>query len=955
MRVEGIETHVHTQGQPYEIEFDCAPDGSVVVFFGADYNDNGTLDDDEILNVGDIELCDNCPPDDDNPFFDSNPTLGIITLSMFIHFAPGNWFFGVIEGDDMVVLPIEEHAIDPVVNSFEGNLTFEGITPPDSRLNHLPCIAGTMEPPVLMFFLADDFGNFAFNWVGDAGSIVLQVIADEHWLDAYNDDDLTTVIRVDGATTGFSHFVRLGETSPSIWSLETFVDWASDTIMNMGQQLSFGVECGEGMTIYFELHPDFDEDNFPDFGYDDILSYTTVVDNGLSSGVYLTDDWSVDPSYIFSDLLITLPAGRWIITASDGSTSFAAPMRVAAVSASASLSGQVVFEDIVPPASLIDKLQLLLMDDFGNITCAFTDIYGNFSCNWIWDPALVHLSLLNNRDFMISYTAEDFTADIELDAHITDYEMYITRRSDSALDSFIILVDGVPSAVQVQGTPYSLVIGCDAGATVEMHIYYDVDSDGIYDEGEPDLVGAIEVGDNATPTNPFFSDSDMTAGLIYTNMFVHFWPAHLIFAARIGSDVLYAPLEVMAPDPVLYSVSGTLVFEGIEPPDDHLRMGMLAGTFEPPLLMFFPTNTDGSFSFNWPGESTTIQIFIPGGSDWMDAYVEEALDTSVFVDGIVTDFVMYVPLIEIGPQIEVDIFTDPDHLPLSPSEFSAYYVNAETHEVFDTFALPWSEDAIFVPVPDFECGIYFDLTMPEGRDHIFLAPRETLWVSPEDYPAYHAIFANPTNCHGYFFLDGFPLESIPDTGIELLLHNIDDEGFEYTTNSIVFIDLYAGEYMVFAHRELCDGTWRITIPSTLPDDYVPDFTETTFTITEDMDWSTSYVLHVPVHTTKVSEQLQNAPSIALSVFPNPFNCATTIEFSTPSTKNATVEIFNTDGKFITTLPVNGTNNKLTCTWDGTYANGESCASGIYLFRLTTVSDNSNTKKIHATKRGILLK
>jgi hypothetical protein len=79
-------------------------------------------------------------------------------------------------------------------------------------------------------------------------------------------------------------------------------------------------------------------------------------------------------------------------------------------------------------------------------------------------------------------------------------------------------------------------------------------------------------------------------------------------------------------------------------------------------------------------------------------------------------------------------------------------------------------------------------------------------------------------------------------------------------------------------------------------------------------------------------------------YPNPFNPTTTIKFSLPASGKATLEVFNVLGVLVAT-PFNGMANAgdNTVVWDGKNTKGESVASGVYLYRLTSGSYNETRK------------
>ena len=84
----------------------------------------------------------------------------------------------------------------------------------------------------------------------------------------------------------------------------------------------------------------------------------------------------------------------------------------------------------------------------------------------------------------------------------------------------------------------------------------------------------------------------------------------------------------------------------------------------------------------------------------------------------------------------------------------------------------------------------------------------------------------------------------------------------------------------------------------------------------------------------------------VGVVPNPFNPHTTIRFSLPREVAVTAEVWSVDGRRVTTLlrerrPA-GENE---VRWDGRNAAGDRVASGVYLFRLTSVLGARTTRLV----------
>ena len=81
-------------------------------------------------------------------------------------------------------------------------------------------------------------------------------------------------------------------------------------------------------------------------------------------------------------------------------------------------------------------------------------------------------------------------------------------------------------------------------------------------------------------------------------------------------------------------------------------------------------------------------------------------------------------------------------------------------------------------------------------------------------------------------------------------------------------------------------------------------------------------------------------------YPNPFNPVTNISFSVPQSMTATIEVYNILGKKVRTvfdgMAEAGRN---TVIWDGTNANGEPVASGIYFYRMQAGSYEMSRKMV----------
>jgi hypothetical protein len=70
-------------------------------------------------------------------------------------------------------------------------------------------------------------------------------------------------------------------------------------------------------------------------------------------------------------------------------------------------------------------------------------------------------------------------------------------------------------------------------------------------------------------------------------------------------------------------------------------------------------------------------------------------------------------------------------------------------------------------------------------------------------------------------------------------------------------------------------------------------------------------------------------------YPNPFNQSTNIRFEIAETKKVILQIYNNEGRLITTLIDNEMNAGLhEVSWNGKNFSGQTVASGVYYYKLT---------------------
>ncbi len=95
--------------------------------------------------------------------------------------------------------------------------------------------------------------------------------------------------------------------------------------------------------------------------------------------------------------------------------------------------------------------------------------------------------------------------------------------------------------------------------------------------------------------------------------------------------------------------------------------------------------------------------------------------------------------------------------------------------------------------------------------------------------------------------------------------------------------------------------------------------------------------------------------ITLSAYPNPFNPATTIAFILPQPATVQLDIFDLNGRLVTTIADGSFGvGRHQATWDGSNTNGEPVASGVYFCRLSATGSLTGAGAVYTQTRKMLL-
>jgi len=92
-----------------------------------------------------------------------------------------------------------------------------------------------------------------------------------------------------------------------------------------------------------------------------------------------------------------------------------------------------------------------------------------------------------------------------------------------------------------------------------------------------------------------------------------------------------------------------------------------------------------------------------------------------------------------------------------------------------------------------------------------------------------------------------------------------------------------------------------------------------------------------------------------TAYPNPFNPITSIRFDLPEESIVVLKIYDLMGREVKTL-IDGTENAgfKNIMWDSKDKNGRPVPSGMYLYRLDAISNESD-KELHETRKMVLMK
>ncbi|HHS49947.1 MAG TPA: T9SS type A sorting domain-containing protein [candidate division Zixibacteria bacterium] len=931
MTIDGDPATEQIQGQEQFLHADCEPLGSIDVYYFLDINENGVVDDGEpvvfMMDFYDNE--DEFPPDMD-------PTEGAMEILWPLHMPPGHYVIRGVEGDDVLEFPYQVHAPDPLLHSVSGRLIFEGIDPPDASIANYPFVIGTFDPPILMYAMTDEWGDFSVNWPGEPDTLVALFIADVPGYDL--PEDMTTTIYVDGHVTDWE--ILIESAGPGMSYFYMNVDGEPATEQIQGQEQFIIANCEPLGVISVEYYLDLNSNGHIEHG-EPLMMYVQLHDNGTD----FPPDLNPTEGEIEINWPLNMPPGDYVIRGSDGERSIQFPYTVHAPDPLLhSISGRLIFEDIDPPDDRLANYMFFIGTiDPPILMYAITDEWGDYSVNWPGDPAMV-LALFVME--VPGYVAPEMEM-IFVDGHITDWDLEFLLGSPGGLSNLRMSVGGIDvtdSSVQTQGVGYSFRVHCEEWGHVNWEFYVDTDGDGEIGPWDRNFFERTFYTQDNEWIDDWWVDREDELGKIAIWPSFHLPPGNYILRAFDDVSELHHPFVVVPPDPVEMSVSGRVIMETVEPPDPMLD-GLVVYLYSHDRreLIYSYTDDMGNFTCNWtydPGNAI-LGIESPYPSeDWnfRDAYL--AID----VDGIITGANLFVPYTSFDDSIRITFECDPEGLwEVAPHEVMVEYIDPATREVFTSIVFP--EDEFFIPVRSPEYGLVFTGSHEYLLEHNFVSPWETLWVSPDDYPEAIHVYVSQCCYHFKLGLEGFDLDSVPDEGITYDLYGEGPDRQSYYSEATMFIQHVGGEYIVAGGREMAPATWRAVLRTPLPSGYIPEVTETTFVIPRVDTWP-HMLIKIPVSFENISEA-ELPEDLSLNVYPNPFNATVTIDFRVAEPGEVSIEVFDMMGKRITTLGGNAdSKGAFRARWDARDHRGEEVPTGVYLFKVSTPTETRIVKGMY---------
>ena len=239
-----------------------------------------------------------------------------------------------------------------------------------------------------------------------------------------------------------------------------------------------------------------------------------------------------------------------------------------------------------------------------------------------------------------------------------------------------------------------------------------------------------------------------------------------------------------------------------------------------------------------------------------------------------------------------------------------------------------------------EGGKGYIVNVPEARQFAFVGSE---WTNQTETAAAPAISVEPIQEAWAFVVSGH-LEGKPAfDDYQVIVRNLRTDS---TITASVQGDYFAAATADLTRRSVVEVGDVIEVRVIGPDRNVESHTLSYQVTLEDLANAVLSIRLDSVGQPKLTQLLQN--------FPNPFNPETWIPYQLSEDSLVSLSIYDTTGRLIRTLPLGYqsagfyNSRERAAYWDGRNETGESVASGIYFYQLTTPS-------FHQTRRLVIIK
>ncbi|HHS51037.1 MAG TPA: T9SS type A sorting domain-containing protein [candidate division Zixibacteria bacterium] len=418
----------------------------------------------------------------------------------------------------------------------------------------------------------------------------------------------------------------------------------------------------------------------------------------------------------------------------------------------------------------------------------------------------------------------------------------VAGSASSAIFEINIFIDGEETDTIPQGTTYSIEIICDPGDTFGLTIAFDTDEDGVFTPSDDILLHAEPLWDNIDRSeededfNPFAIDHDTTWGRMLFEIPLSLAPGGYFLIFTDSADTTTKYLYQSAPDPLFYTVSGNIEFEGIPHPDTiYQTLSVMVANLDTWFAMMAMVDSMGDYTVNWPFEPGLGYVIVLDMDEGVWGYLVDSLgynlddvanrDTTVFIDGHITGVDFFFPLpqysisgrvsFEDMPEIPDSILDSIRVIARNISETESRWSDLESDAYYHFF---WPEaESVIVEIYLGDYGYYFRDVLGYDTE----AARTVVFVDGHLTDVdIHVPFWVPDS--GMFYGDIFTTDGSIVNADSLLMVIINHWDVDSFIPETLFADVVDGSFSVMVPMERhgsVGGNFQI-VQDRIPDDYM---------------------------------------------------------------------------------------------------------------------------------------